>query len=101
MEVHRWFCGRCGVTVAAGGSYVMPAAAAGDTSGGDGEGDGKAAEEGAGKGETVHFFAISAVTLDQPQQGLDLSEFKVAYFDGRNDNWMAGKKDVPWAGGIV
>ena len=165
-EVHRWFCGACGVTICAGGKYTIPAAAAGE--GGEAEGEKQAEggesasdreEEGRKKdaidsqkeeeitsstqlelatedvaghtepasfgaqattdtpnenteapkegaeqpkeGEVVEFFSVNLVTLDQPQEGLDLSVFRIEYWDGRNDNWMAGKSDVPWPGGIV
>ena len=59
-----------------------------------------AATEG-GEGEKVHFFAINVGTLDQPQEGLDMSVFRMEYWDGRNDNWMGGPRDVPWVGGLV
>ena len=53
------------------------------------------------EGAVVEFFGVNVVTLDQPQEGLDLSIFKIEYLDGRNDNFMAGKRDTPWPGGIV
>ena len=84
-QLHRWHCGKCGVTVCAGGKYTMPAT------------EGEAGED----GKVIDFFGINIVTLDQPQEGLDLSIFRIEYWDGRHDNWMAGKQDTPWPGGIV
>ena len=49
----------------------------------------------------VDFFALNLVTVDQPQEGLDLSVFGVQYWDGRRDNWKSGCKEEPWPGGIV
>ena len=49
----------------------------------------------------VDFFALNLVTLDQPQEGLDLSVFRIQYWDGRRDNWKSGCKEEPWPGGIV
>lgn len=53
------------------------------------------------KASMVDFFALNLVTLDQPQEGLDLSVFRIQYWDGRRDLWMNGCKEVPWPGGIV
>jgi hypothetical protein len=39
--------------------------------------------------------------IDQPQDGIDLKEFKIGYSDGLKDNFMAGQKDEPWTGGMV
>lgn len=176
--VKRWFCGRCGVTFCAGGSYVVSE----EEGEGEGQGQGQGAGEAVGEekaeiksareelrreeivgkteyadqstavdqkaeeflsltegtpatnpesendgnqdhpskpspprvhqehagitteteeGQVVHFFSVNIVTLDQPQEGLDLSVFKIEYWDGRNNNWQAGKKESPWSGGIV
>lgn len=53
------------------------------------------------EGTVVDFFGINILTLDQPQEGLDLSQWKIMYYDGRNDNWKGGMKDVPWPGGCI
>jgi hypothetical protein len=53
------------------------------------------------EGEIVDFFSINLGTLDQPQEGLDLSLFKMEYYDGRNNNWMGGRREAPWSGGLV
>ncbi|OAL38315.1 hypothetical protein AYO20_02374 [Fonsecaea nubica] len=78
-DVHKYFCGTCGVHVCGEGRFEFPA----------------------GSGTIHDFFSINAVTLDQPQEGLELSKFKISYVDGRHDNWGAGARDVPWPGGIV
>ncbi|KIW32510.1 uncharacterized protein PV07_04047 [Cladophialophora immunda] len=78
-DIHKYFCGTCGIHVCGEGKFEFPP----------------------GSGTMHEFFSINAVTLDQPQDGLDLSQFKMRYVDGRNDNWGAGVKDVPWPGGAV
>lgn len=97
-QLHRWHCAKCGVTVCAGGRFTMPATPAAEGEGGDEKG--KQGEEGK-VGKVIEIFGVNIVTLDQPQEGLDLSMFRIEYWDGRHDNWMAGKKDTPWPGGIV
>ncbi|KAJ9660409.1 hypothetical protein H2198_002527 [Neophaeococcomyces mojaviensis] len=73
---HRYFCRNCGVHVFSEGSYVF--------------GD-----------KTYDFFTVSFTTLDQPQEGLELNEWKYEYYDGRADNWMAGKNVAPWKSGAL
>ena len=75
-DVHKRFCGTCGIHVWGEGQYEF-------------------------QGAVHKFFTINALTLDQPQEGLDLSTWKMMYVDGRNDNWAAGPKDTPWPGGCV
>ena len=129
-EVARYFCPRCGVNVVGRGRYSMPEAPDEATSSrgerseaaGDEERGGMVQLEGGGgewmklteddetgddevvngvKASMVDFFALNLVTLDQPQEGLDLSVFRIQYWDGRRDLWMNGCKQVPWPGGIV
>lgn len=52
-------------------------------------------------GKKTDFFSLNANSLDQPQDGLDLSIFTIKYWDGRGDNWQAGLKDTPYPGGSV
>jgi len=73
-EMHRWFCGKCGCHVYTEGEYEA-------------------------FGAKHDAFSINLLTLDQPQDGLDLSKFKVGYIDGKHDNWMAGLQDTPWPEG--
>lgn len=54
-----------------------------------------------GKGMVYEYFGINANTLDQPQEGLDLRKWKITYYDGLKDNWMAGEKSEPWEGGVL
>lgn len=67
----------------------------------EGDAPAEAGDDDAKGGQVVEFFGINIVTVDQPQEGIDLSVFRIEYWDGRHDNWMAGKKDTPWPGGIV
>lgn len=75
-DIHRYFCGTCGIHVWAAGQYEFG-------------------------GVVEKFFTVNLLTLDQPQDGLDLSTFKLQYWDGRNDNWTGGLRDVPWPGGCA
>src|SRR5437016_251512 len=75
-DVHKYFCKTCGVHVCWTGKYEF-------------------------EGTVVNFFRINILTLDQPQEGLDLSQWKITYADGRNNNWKAGTRDAPWPGGCT
>jgi hypothetical protein len=74
--IKRYFCKECGVHV-----YM----------------DGYHENE---KGERSSFFLVNLRTIDQPQEGIDLSEVKIKYLDMLHDNFQAGKKDTPWSGGL-
>lgn len=76
--VHRYFCPKCGVNVYGCGQYEF-------------------------NGKTIPFSSLNALTLDQEQMvgSMDMTKWKMEYFDGKNDNWLAGTKDVPWAQGCV
>ncbi|KAL6250788.1 hypothetical protein RBB50_003091 [Rhinocladiella similis] len=76
MDVHKYFCGKCGIHVFSRGRFELD-------------------------GHTHEFSSLNVLTLDQPQDGLDLSKAKVQYFDGRNDNWNAGPRVSPWPGQCV
>lgn len=43
---------------------------------------------------------INLATVDQPQDGVDLSEVKVLYYDLLHDNIQGGLRDTPWSGGL-
>ena len=75
-DIHRYFCAKCGVNVFISGWYEY-------------------------EGQKFEIQNVNLMTLDQPQEGLELSEWKVEYVDGRNDNWFAGQKEKPWPGGLV
>ena len=49
----------------------------------------------------VDFFVLNASSIDQPQEGVELSKSKLQYFDALHDNFMAGTKDTPWEGGLI
>jgi hypothetical protein len=72
---HRHFCKTCGVQIWSTGAY-----------------------EHAGK--THEFFIINTLTLE-PSDDLDLSKWKIKYFNGAEDAWTEGTKDVPHKGGCV
>lgn len=72
---HKYFCQRCGVHVWACGSYVY-------------------------EGTTFEFFNVNLATVDQPQEGVDLSEVKLGYYDGLRDNQKAGTRETPFPGGL-
>jgi hypothetical protein len=75
-DIHKYFCDKCGIHFYNKGKIEL--------------------------GGTVQEFAhINILTLDQPQEGLELSKFKIYYVDGRNDNWMAGTREVPWPSGCI
>lgn len=74
--IHHYLCPKCGVHIYGEGSYVY-------------------------EGNKYDFFSINLATVDQPQEGIELSDFKMKYVDGLTDNWMAGSKDVPWKGGLA
>ncbi|EXJ79126.1 hypothetical protein A1O3_08627 [Capronia epimyces CBS 606.96] len=75
-DVHKYFCDTCGIHVVGRGQFEY-------------------------EGSVHHFFALNILTLDQPQEGLDLARFKIKYVDGKNDNFKAGARDVPWPWGCV
>lgn len=72
----KHFCRDCGVHVWGKGKYTW-------------------------EGTEYPYFSVNLATLDQPQEGLDLSEWKMEYYDGLHDNWMGGAKDAPWTGGLI
>jgi len=75
-DVRRYFCDKCGVHVVGAGSYEF-------------------------QGQVHHFFSVNLHTLDQPQDGLDLSTFTYTYVDGLRDNWMAAPKSTPYPNGSL
>jgi len=77
-QVHRYFCPKCGVSVYGNGQYEI-------------------------NGKPIPFASLNALTLDQEQLvgSMDMRKWKIQYFDGKNNNWFAGAKDVPWEQGCV
>ena len=53
------------------------------------------------------FYSINLLTLDQglaegqSEGGVDLSRFKILYWDGKGENWDAGVREKPDPGGCV
>ena len=74
--IHRYFCQTCGVHVLSEGSYEW-------------------------EGQSYDHFTVNAATIDQPQDGIDLRDVTLQYFDGLHDNWNGGLQDKPWSGGMV
>ncbi|GIZ37333.1 hypothetical protein CKM354_000078300 [Cercospora kikuchii] len=52
------------------------------------------------EGQRHDFFSVNLATVDQPQDGVDLSETKIRYEDGLHDNWAAGSREKPWPNGL-
>lgn len=77
-----YFCKTCGVTTLTQGEYGYDAARAGD-----------------GKTLRRKTRMLNAVTLDQDQDGLDLSKIRFRYFNGRDHGWSASLLDAPAAWG--
>jgi hypothetical protein len=46
------------------------------------------------------FFSINILTLDQ-NVDVDLTRFKISYWDGKSNNWQLGPRDQPYPGGFV
>ena len=72
----RRFCPTCGVLVLTDGYYEW-------------------------EGTKIDLFLVNLGSLDQPQEGLELNEWSIAYWDGRTDGFTKGKQDRPWKGGLV
>jgi hypothetical protein len=77
-NIHKYFCGTCGVHVVGEGEFEW-------------------------KGQTHQFFQFYVTTLEQPQEGLDLSTWKISYVDGRNDRFdlMRSHEEGPFPGGLI
>ena len=46
------------------------------------------------------FYSVNVLTLDQGGE-VDLTRFKILYWDGKGENWAAGPRDQPYEGGCV
>lgn len=75
-DVHRVFCNKCGVHVIGHGFYEF-------------------------EGNKYDFVTLNLITVDQPQEGIDLSKFKISYYDGLTDNFSGGTKEAPWPNGLL
>lgn len=73
---HLYFCPKCGVQVYRDGYYEH-------------------------EGKTIEHFTVNLVTLDQPQEGLDLRKVKFHYWNMLNDDMTSGSRDEPWEGGCL
>ncbi|KAF2720414.1 hypothetical protein K431DRAFT_285890 [Polychaeton citri CBS 116435] len=75
-SVARYFCDKCGTHVWMEGSYPHG-------------------------GKEHELFAVNLATVDQPQEGIDLSQTKIRYFDMLRENYAGGLKDTPWPNGLL
>ena len=75
-SVNRYFCSKCGVHVWMEGYYEFD-------------------------GKRMDIFAVNLASVDQPQDGIDMSEVKISYFDGLHKNFYAGLTDSPWPCGLL
>lgn len=75
-DCYRFFCDKCGVQVWDRGEYTLD-------------------------DEHHVFFSVNMNTVDQPQDGLDVSQLKIDYLDGLTDNFGAGLRDKPFPGGMA
>lgn len=53
------------------------------------------------EGKKHEFFVVNLATIDQPQEGIDLSEWKMSYCDGLTNNWMDRREGKPFNGGLL
>ncbi|MCJ1474501.1 hypothetical protein MMC13_003159 [Lambiella insularis] len=53
------------------------------------------------EGTTVTVFSVNLATADQPQEGLELSEVAIQYWDGLTGEFGKGTRGGPWRGGLV
>ena len=74
-DIHKYFCGNCGIHVVGEGKFAW-------------------------KDGFVDFFQINLGTLDQPQEGLELSKWKISYVNGRDNRWE-DRKETPFRGGLL
>ena len=51
-------------------------------------------------GHRTDLFWINIATVDQPQEGVELSKVRLRYTDLSHDNFSGGAKDGPWPGGL-
>jgi hypothetical protein len=75
-SVHRYFCKECGAHVFMEGYYEV-------------------------QGNKHDLFMVNACTIDQPQDGVDLSKMKIMYFDMLTNNMTGGLKEQPWPHGLI
>lgn len=49
------------------------------------------------------FYSVNVLTLDQgtAEGEIELTRFKILYWDGREENWEAGPGEKPYPGGCV
>lgn len=72
----RYFCEKCGMHVWMEGYYEA-------------------------NGYRSDIFAVNLRSVDQPQEGVDLRDVKVQYFDMLHNNFGGGLADKPWEGGLL
>ena len=75
-KIHRYFCKTCSVIVWFEGSFEF-------------------------QGQNYSVFTVNLASVDQPQEGVDLSVLKFKYWDGLHNNFHLGLKDEPWPSGLL
>jgi len=77
QKIYRRLCTKCGVSVYTHGEIEFD-------------------------GKIVPFSSLNIATIDQPQEGFDLSKFKIHYWSGLDNGWLKhGKADTPYPGGCL
>ncbi|MCJ1443508.1 MAG: hypothetical protein MMC23_004006 [Stictis urceolatum] len=70
---NRHFCPKCGVQVYVDGFYEL-------------------------MGKRIDVFSLNVMTLDQPQEGIELSQAGFEYWDRKGEGWKQGPQTRPWPG---
>lgn len=74
--VERYFCSTCGAHCWMQGAYPH-------------------------EGKMIPIFAVNLATVDQPQEGFDLSQVRMQYFNMLQNDFASGLGDVPYPGGLL
>jgi len=75
-EIQRYFCSTCGVHVWVQGWYKA-------------------------NGQTFDPASLNLATIDQPQEGIDLSQVKIQYVDLLHNNPLGAPQSEPYPGGLI
>ena len=52
------------------------------------------------EGNSFPFFMVNVMSIDQPQDGVDLGKVKLKYYDGLTNNFNAAPTDTPAPKGL-
>ncbi|ETN42094.1 uncharacterized protein HMPREF1541_04033 [Cyphellophora europaea CBS 101466] len=70
VDGHRYFCKTCGTHIYREAKYTF-------------------------NGQQHESFTVNALSIDQPQEGIDLSELSYSYCDGLTNKFTTGDKPFP------